>query len=65
LKWTGSVPPVEAEFVVIDEPTRAAVAFAHMADHSSALAMYGRSESRLRRAKERAEAQINLLQTRR
>ena len=58
-------PDVDCDAALIDEPTRAAMAFTHMADHSSALALYGRTETRLRRAIDRAEAQLNLLQTRR
>jgi hypothetical protein len=58
-------PTVDRNSAAIDEPTRTAMAFNHLADSGSALALYGRTEARLRRTIERAEAQLNLLQAKR
>lgn len=58
-------PEIDLDIAGIDEPTRAAMAFTQLVDNSHALAMYGRSETRLRRTIDRAEAQLNLLQIRR
>ena len=58
-------PTIDHDIRTIDEPTRTAMAFSHLADNGSALALYGRTEARLRRTIERAEAQLNALQTKR
>jgi hypothetical protein len=54
---------LSAKHKSLDEGTRAALAFSHLADNGHALAMFGRYEARQRRVIERAEAQLNLLQT--
>ena len=58
-------PAIDRDIPTIDEPTRTAMAFSHLADNGRALALYGRTEARPRRTIERAEAQLNALQTKR
>jgi hypothetical protein len=58
-------PQIAAETTVIDEATRAALAFSSLADTGRTLTMLLRYESRLGRAMERSEERLALLQAKR